>query len=97
MEALLCVSMGLPQHIVCDILEHAQYWIRTLEKGGKVVVMDKGAACVAKVQIPKSARQYRPVRRIVFVADAMERGGSTQNNEPVAPALTQVCMRQSHK
>lgn len=71
MEALLCRAMGLPQDIVCDILDDAEYWIRISDTGGESG--ETTYHCVtyaAKVQIPKSARLHKPVRRIVLITDA---------------------------
>ena len=64
--------MGLPQDIVCDILDDAKYWIRISDTGG-----ESGKTtyhCVtyaAKAQIPESARLHKPVRRIVLITDAL--------------------------
>lgn len=73
-EALLCVSLGLPQPVVCYILEYAEYWIRSVDKGGSN--MRWGSGPIAKVQIPATARPCKPVRRVIFIVNAMECGGS---------------------
>ena len=73
---MLSLSLGLPYDIVREILDDAEYWIRVMVTGGNIVVKEQGAVCVAKAQVPPSARLHKPVRRIAFVADATERGGS---------------------
>ena len=55
MEGLLCTSMGLPQTVVREIIEQAEYWVRSVASGGNVGISG-GCGVTAQVQGPASAR-----------------------------------------
>ncbi|KAH9919837.1 uncharacterized protein B0H18DRAFT_622666 [Fomitopsis serialis] len=78
MESILHVHMGLPLPLVWQILETAEYWVRSLGSCGDVIVwahnekVQEELCCTAKV--PLNVKDYRPLRRIVFTIDSCDQG-----------------------
>ena len=84
-EKLLHTSLGLPLTIVWDILEHAEYWVRSVGSGGKGVgwyipLNPRNPMGVTVItRIPETVKGYRPVRRVIFTIAAYESGESTMS------------------
>ncbi|KZT70884.1 hypothetical protein DAEQUDRAFT_725050 [Daedalea quercina L-15889] len=86
-ERVLCHSLGLPQTIVCDILDYAEYWVRIVDQRRNVKIRGVQPAPLSSslsgvsATIPESVKSYSPVRRIIFTIEAGEIVTDSQESE----------------
>ncbi|KAH9919848.1 uncharacterized protein B0H18DRAFT_622868 [Fomitopsis serialis] len=84
-ERILHDRMGLPLPLVWQILETAEYWVRSVASCGDLTVAADNVAireslcCTAS--IPSGAKKYRPLRRIVFTIESRDQGWRTTTGD----------------
>ncbi|KZT71864.1 hypothetical protein DAEQUDRAFT_763362 [Daedalea quercina L-15889] len=77
-ERILAEDLGLPLPLVWQILEDAEYWVRSLGHCGSLMVaafdaeIQESLCCTAT--IPSDVKEYKPLRRIVFTIESHDQG-----------------------
>ncbi|EPS95647.1 hypothetical protein FOMPIDRAFT_1062622 [Fomitopsis schrenkii] len=81
-EHILHADLGFPLPLVWAILEDAECWIHAIVHRSKVIkihgenfdVEEEEAALYCIARLPLGAKEYKPLRRIVFTIEAHDQG-----------------------
>lgn len=87
-EHILHADLGFPLPLVWAILEDAECWIHAIVHRSKVIkihgenfdVEEEEAALYCIARLPLGAKEYKPLRRIVFTIEAHDQGECTRRD-----------------
>ena len=77
-EHILHADLGLPLPVVWQVLEDAEYWVRSVGFCGDLTVgaynADIQESLCCTVAIPPFVKEYKPLRRIVVTVESHDQG-----------------------
>lgn len=77
-ERMLSEGLGLPLPLVWQIIEYAEYWVRSLGRCGNLTVeafdaeIQESRCCTAT--IPPYVKKYKPLRKLVITIESHDQG-----------------------